>query len=391
MVLHGEGLLTDDGLHGHNVLAHGVRSIELVGHRTVVATGHALSDGRLHQTRQRRKDVDWGEDALGVQLTVEVDLSLGNVASKIGDRMSNIVVGHGKDGELGDRTVAADDTSGTLVDGGKIGVHVAGVTTTAGNLLTGGGNLAERIGVGGHVGEDDQDVKVALVGKVLGRGEGKTGGNDTLDGGIVGEVEEKGRALHGTGLLEIGAEETGGLHVDTHGTEDDGEVLLVSIDGVLLLDEGGLAGNLGGDLVVGKTGGGEDRDLLSTSDGVHDVDGGDTGLDHGLGVVTGGGVDGLSVDVEVGLRHDLGRGIDDLAGSVEGSAKHFLGNSHLQNVAGEFAVRLAVVNAGRTLENLNDGAGTGNLKDLTGTLSAISKAEVDNLSKLGELHIVQNH
>jgi hypothetical protein len=53
-------------------------------------------------------------------------------------------------------------------------------------------------------------------------------------------------------------------------------------------------------------------------------------------------------------------------------------------------VRLAVVNAGRTLENLNDGAGTGNLKDLTGTLGAISEAEVDNLSKLGELHIVQN-
>ena len=390
MILHGESLLTDDGLHSHNILTHGIRGVELVGHRAVVATSHALSNGRLHQTRQRRKDVNRGENALGMQLTVEVDLSLGNVTRKIGNRVSNIIVGHGKDGELGDGTVAANDTSGTLVNGGKIGVHVTGVTTAARNLLTGSGNLTEGIGVGRHVGKDDQDVKVVLVGKVLGGGKGETGGNDTLNGGIVGKVEEKGRALHGTGFLEVGAEETGGFHVHAHGTEDDGEVLLVSIDGVLLLDERGLTGNLGGDLIVGKTGGGEDGDLLSTGDRVHDVNGGDTGLNHGLGVVTGGGVDGLSVDVEVGLGQDLGGGVDNLSGSVEGSAKHFLGNSHLEDIAGEFAVRLAVVNAGGTLKDLNDGTGTGNLKDLTGTLGAISEAEVDNFGELGELDIVQN-
>ena len=63
---------------------------------------------------------------------------------------------------------------------------------------------------------------------------------------------------------------------------------------------------------MGKSSGGEDGNFLSAGDGVHDVDGRDSGLDHGLGVVAGGGVDGLAVDVEVGLGEDLGGVIDDL-------------------------------------------------------------------------------
>lgn len=40
--------------------------------------------------------------------------------------------------------------------------------------------------------------------------------------------------------------------------------------------------NLCGHFVVRQTGGREEGDLLPTGDGVHDVDGGDTRLDHGL-------------------------------------------------------------------------------------------------------------
>lgn len=106
---------------------------------------------------------------------------------------------------------------------------------------------------------------------------------------IVGEVEEEGDTLQAAVLLEITGEETGSFQVDTHGTEDDGEVLLVAIvdtlvGNALLLDQASLSTNLGGDFVVGQTGGGEDGDLLSSGNRVHRVDGGDSGRDHLLRV-----------------------------------------------------------------------------------------------------------
>jgi len=39
-------------------------------------------------------------------------------------------------------------------------------------------------------------VEVAFIGEVLSGGEGETGGDDTFDCGIVGEVEEQYDSLH---------------------------------------------------------------------------------------------------------------------------------------------------------------------------------------------------
>jgi len=45
----------------------------------------------------------------------------------------------------------------------------AGVAAAAGHLLASGGHLAQRVGVGGHVRQDDQHVLAALVRQVLRR------------------------------------------------------------------------------------------------------------------------------------------------------------------------------------------------------------------------------
>ena len=50
------------------------------------------------------------------------------------------------------------------------------------------------------------------------------------------------------------------------------------------LDQAGLATDLRGNLVVRKTGGGEDGDFLATGDGVHGIDGRDACGDHLLWV-----------------------------------------------------------------------------------------------------------
>ena len=43
-----------------------------------------------------------------------------------------------------------------------------------------------------------------------------------------------------------------------------------------------------------ETGSGKERDLLASGDGVHDVNGGDTRLDHLLGIGALAGIDGAT-------------------------------------------------------------------------------------------------
>ena len=91
------------------------------------------------------------------------------------------IVGHGQNGHLCDGTVTALNTTSTLVHGGKISVHVTGVTTATGHLFAGSGDLTKGITVGGQVSENDENVLLQLVGVVLGGGQGETRSNDTLD------------------------------------------------------------------------------------------------------------------------------------------------------------------------------------------------------------------
>lgn len=85
---------------------------------------------------------------------------------------------------------------------------------------------------------------------------------------IVGQVEEESDTLHTAILLEIPGEETGSFHVHTHSSEDDREILLMSIMHVLggLGDQTGLTTDLSGNLVVWKTCRREDGNLLTSGD-----------------------------------------------------------------------------------------------------------------------------
>ena len=71
--------------------------------------------------------------------------------------------------------------------------------------------------------------------------------------GVVCQVQEQGDTLHTAVLLEVACEEATGLQVDTHGTEDNGEVVVVVIVYTLgrLSDKTSLSANLRGDFIVG--------------------------------------------------------------------------------------------------------------------------------------------
>jgi hypothetical protein len=103
---------------------------------------------------------------------------------------------------------------------------------------------------------------------------------------VVCQVQEQSDALHAAVLLEVLCEETTRFQIDTHGTKDNGEVVVVVIMYALswLSDQTSLSTNLRGDFIMGKTGGGEDGNLLTTGNRVHCVDGGNTGRNHLFGV-----------------------------------------------------------------------------------------------------------
>ena len=284
LVLLGQGLLTDDGLHCLSVLTLGVQGVHLVGDVGVILSGHAITDGSLHESRQGGQDVDGRVDASLVHVSVNVDLTLSDVSSKIWDGVSDVVVRHCQDGDLGDGTELALDSTGSLVDGRQIGVHVTGVSSSSWHLLSGGGDLSQGVGVRGHIGENGQHVHLLLVSEMLGGGQSQSGGDDTLDGGVVSVIHEEHDSVHGAVDLEVGSEESSDLHVDSHSGEHNGEVFVGVIKDVLALDERGLSADLGSDLVMRESGSGEEGDLLSSGDGGHGIDGGDTSLDHLLGV-----------------------------------------------------------------------------------------------------------
>ena len=350
----------------------------------MILTGLARADTLILQTGQGGEHVHGRHIALAVHLAGEDDLTLGDVAGQVGDGVGLVVLGHGEDGDHGDGALGAHLTARSLIHGGQVGVQVAGVAAAAGNLLTGGGDLAECLGVVGDVGQNDQHVHIALKGQVLGGGQSHTGGGDTLDGGIGGQVDEEDGTVDSARLLEVGDEEVGLLEGDTDGGEDHGELGV----GAAHLS---LAGDLGGQVCVGQTRAREDGELLTADEGIQSVDGGDTRLDELGGVEAGGGVDGGTVDVQRLVRNQGRAVVDGFTHTVEHAAQHMLGHGQLHAVAGEAHLGLGQVQSCRGLKELYQHVTAVDLQDTATADFAIGKLDLTQLVVLDTLHLLDQH
>jgi len=347
------------------------------------------TNGGLHQSGERGEHVNWWVDLPVVKVTINEDLSLGNVTSQIWDGMSDIIIGHCQNGELSNGTIGASDTSGTLVEGGEIGVHVTRESTTSGHFFSGGRDFSEGVGVGGHISQDGHDVHFLGVSEVLSGGQSESGGNDTLNGSIIGQVHEQHDLVHGAVDFEIGLEESSGRFRYTHSSENNSKVLSGVIVDVLVLHKIGLSADLSTNLIMGKTIGREEGDLLSSSDGVHDINGRDTSLDHFLGVVSLIRVNRLSLDIKEIFSEYWGSMIDRDSGTIELATEHLNGDGHLQDITGELAMSVEVIDVGGTFENLDDGSLAFNLEDLTLSHLSVSEFDVDDFGVFGELDVVK--
>ena len=73
-----------------------------------------------------------------------------------------------------------------------------------------------------------------------------------------------------------------------------------------------------------KTGCRENRQLLTTDQGVQSIYGRNTGLDKLLRITSGGRVHGQAIDIHALLRQDVGTAVNGLAHAVKHTAEHIL-------------------------------------------------------------------
>ena len=279
----------------------------------MILAGVARADAVLHQTGQAGQHGHRRIQAGGIHAAVQHDLPLGDVARQVGDGVGNVVAGHGQDRDLGHRALAALDDTGALVQAGQIGIQVAGEALAARDLALGGRELAQGLAVACHIGQDDQHVLVQVKGQILGHGQRGTGGNDTLNDGVIGQIQQHDHTLHGTAALKALAEVGGNVILDAHSGKDDGEVRAIG--------HAGLTDDLDGQLVVLHAGAGEDRQLLAADQRGQAVNRRNAGVDVVAGVDTADGVDGRAVDIAAGHRVDIAQTVNRAAQTVQHAAQ----------------------------------------------------------------------
>ncbi len=69
--------------------------------------------------------------------------------------MSDVIIRHGQNGDLGDGSIAALNSTSPLIDGSQIRVHVTWETTSTRHLFSGSRDLTQSLSIGGHVCQDD--------------------------------------------------------------------------------------------------------------------------------------------------------------------------------------------------------------------------------------------
>ncbi len=94
------------------------------------------------------------------------------------------------------------------------------------------------------------------------------------------------------------------LLIHTHSREHNSKIVLGMIRYILTLHKLGIPTNLCTDLIMWKTVRGEKRDLLTSRNGVHDINRRNTSLNHLLGVLPLKGVNRLPLNILKVLSQD---------------------------------------------------------------------------------------
>ena len=231
-----------------------------------------LSDAVLHETGQRRQDIDRRVNGLAIQRTIQNDLSLGDISGQVGDRMGDVIVGHGENRQLRHRAFHSPHDTCTLIDGRQLAVKITRKTFPARDFSLGGGYLTHGLSKGSHIRQNNKYMHMLLKGQIFRHGQRHLRSDETLHHRIVGQIQEHGHVVGHAALLKGMPEEVRHVMLDAHGGKNDGKLL------IRVLAQRRLFYNLGGQLIMWQTVAGENRQLLSADQRCQSVDGGDSGV-----------------------------------------------------------------------------------------------------------------
>lgn len=82
--------------------------------------------------------------------------------------------------------------------------------------------------------------------------------------------------------------------------------------------------------------------------------------------------------------------IDWVSGTIEGSSKHLNTDGHLEDISGELAVSVQVINSLGSLEDLDDSSLSLDFKHLSLPDSSVSQGDIYDFCVLWELDIVKD-
>ena len=283
-----------------------------------------------------------------MKLTVQYDLTLGDVTGQVRDRVRDIIVWHGQDRNLCYGSLYTLYDSGALIQRSQLTVQVSRITFTGRNLSTGGGNLTHSLAEGCDIGQDNQDMHAFLECKVLGSCQRYLRSDQTLYNRVVCQVQEHNNVVRYTAFLKGPAEELCYVVFNTHSGKYDCKLLIRISKGCLLYD-------LCCQLVVRKSVSGEDWQLLATNQGSQTVDCRNTGMDIVSWVFTGNRVQRQAVDVSSYLCVNWSHAVDRFSDTVEGTSKDFFGKSDLHRMSGQTGMGIGKRHARSSLKYLNNG------------------------------------
>ena len=89
-----KGFLTNDCLHCLRIFSCSIKSIQLICYFRMINSCHLFTNSMLHETWKGRQHVNWGVNTSFIHCTININLTFSNIASKIRDWMSNIIVRH---------------------------------------------------------------------------------------------------------------------------------------------------------------------------------------------------------------------------------------------------------------------------------------------------------
>lgn len=75
-------------------------------------------------------------------------------------------------------------------------------------------NLSKSVGVRAHVGQDDENMLFTLIREKLCRSQSNTRSDNSLNGRVVGEIQEQTNVIHRPVLLKVGFEKSRSFHID---------------------------------------------------------------------------------------------------------------------------------------------------------------------------------